>query len=79
MPVTDLRLLLFADIFIRFAAAAGVAYLATNVAPAWSARALYLGIALLLVTDAFQFYRVFVVGNVYSPTTFLLLRAEGFY
>jgi 4-amino-4-deoxy-L-arabinose transferase-like glycosyltransferase len=79
MPVVNVRLLLFADMFVRFAAAAGITYLATKVVSAWSARVLYLGIALLVMTDAFQFYQVFVVGNVYSPTTFLMLRAEGFY
>jgi len=40
---------------------------------------LYIGIALLVLTDAFQFYQIFMVGNVYSPTTFLLLRAENLY
>ncbi|HET9418134.1 MAG TPA: glycosyltransferase family 39 protein [Chthoniobacterales bacterium] len=79
MPIVNVRLLLFADMFLRFAAAAGITYLATKIASAWSARVLYLGIAFVVMTDAFQFYRVFVAGNVYSPTTFLLLRAEGFY
>jgi hypothetical protein len=40
---------------------------------------LYGGIALLVLTDIFQFYQLFMLGNIYSPTTFLLLRAEGFY
>jgi 4-amino-4-deoxy-L-arabinose transferase-like glycosyltransferase len=79
MPIVNVRLVLFADVFLRFAAAAGIVYLAAKFGERWARRALSLGIAVLVLTDAFQFYQVFVVGNVYSPTTFLLLRAEGFY
>jgi 4-amino-4-deoxy-L-arabinose transferase-like glycosyltransferase len=79
MPVLNVRLLLFADMFIRFAAVAGIIYVAARFGAAWSARVVYLGIGLLVLTDAFQFYQLFIAGNVYSPTTFLLLRAEGFY
>ena len=79
MPVINVRLVLFADVFLRAAAALGVAYLAGKFAGQWSRRVLYGGIALLVLTDIFQFYQLFVLGNIYSPTTFLLLRAEGFY
>ena len=79
MPVINVRLVLFADVFLRAAAAFGVAYLAGKFAGQWSRRVLYGGIALLVLTDIFQFYQLFMLGNIYSPTTFLLLRAEGFY
>ena len=79
MPVINARLVLFADVFLRAAAAFGIAYLAGKFTGQWSRCVLYGGIALLVLTDIFQFYQLFVLGNIYSPTTFLLLRAEGFY
>jgi len=79
MPVRNVRLVLFADVFLRAAAAFGIAYLAGKFPGQWSRWACCGGIALLVMTDIFQFYQLFVLGNVYSPTTFLLLRAEGFY
>lgn len=79
MPVVNVRLLLFADAFVRFAAAAGITYVAAKSGQRWSARILYATIGVVALSDAFQFYQVFVAGNVYSPTTYLLLRAEGFY
>ena len=79
MPVINVRLVLFADMFLRFAAALGIVYLAGRFNGGWSRRVLYGGLALLVVTDIFQFYQLFVLGDIYNPTTFLLLRAEGFY
>jgi 4-amino-4-deoxy-L-arabinose transferase-like glycosyltransferase len=79
MPVVNVRLLVFADMFLRFAAATGIIYLAGKFAPRWSRRILYGSLALIVVGDVFQFYRLFVFGNVYNPTTFHLLKAEGFY
>jgi len=79
MPVVNVRLVLFGDVFLRLGAAAGIAYLAARFSQNASRYALYIGIALLVLTDAFQFYQIFMVGNVYSPTTFLLLRAENLY
>jgi hypothetical protein len=52
--------------------------LAGKLASQWSRR-VGGGIAIIVMTDIFQFYQRFVLGNIYSPTTFLLLRAEGFY
>ena len=79
MPIVNVRLVFFADMFLRFAAAIGVIYLAAKFGERWSRRLLYFGMALLVLADLFQFYQIFIAGNVYSPTTFLLLRAEGFY
>ncbi|HEV2046506.1 MAG TPA: glycosyltransferase family 39 protein [Chthoniobacterales bacterium] len=79
MPIVNVRLVLFIDMFLRLGAAAAIAYFAAQSGEKWSQRVFYLAIALLVVTDAWQFYQIFVIGNVYSPTTFLLLRAEGFY
>jgi len=79
MPIVNVRLVLFADMFLRFAAAAGIIYLAAKFGDKWSRWALSFGLALFVLLDFFQFYQIFVAGNVYSPTTFLLLRAEGFY
>ena len=79
MPIVNVRLVLFIDMFLRLGAAAAIAYFATQSGEKWSRRVFYLAIGLLVLTDAWQFYQIFVVGNVYSPTTFLLLRAEGFY
>ncbi len=79
MPIVNVRLVLFIDMFIRLAAAFAIVDLAGRCGSNWSRRILCLAIAIVALTDAFQFYQVFVRGNVYSPTTFLLLRAEGFY
>lgn len=79
MPVVNVRLVLFIDMFLRLGAAAAIVHFATQSGEKWSQRVFYLAIALLVITDAWQFYQIFIIGNVYSPTTFLLLRAEGFY
>lgn len=79
MPIVNVRLVLFLDLFIRFGAALAVVYIAAQFGEKWSRRVLYLAIGIVVLADAAQFYEVFVLGNVYSPTTFLLLRAEGFY
>jgi len=79
MPIANVRLVLFIDMFLRLGAAVAIAHFATQSGEKWSQRVLCLAIGILVLTDAWQFYQVFVIGNVYSPTTFLLLRAEGFY
>jgi len=79
MPIANVRLVLFMDMFLRLGAAVAIAHFATQSGEKWSRRVFYLTVGLLVMTDAWQFYQIFVIGNVYSPTTFLLLRAEGFY
>lgn len=79
MPIVNVRLVLFIDMFLRLGAVAAIAHFATQSGEKWSRRVFYLAIVLLVVADAWQFYAIFVMGNVYSPITFLLLRAEGFY
>ena len=79
MPIVNVRLVLFGDMFLRLGAATTIAHFAAHSGEKWSRRVFYLAIALLVVTDAWQFYQIFIIGNVYSPTTFLLLRAEGFF
>lgn len=79
MPIVNVRLVLFIDMFLRLGAAVAIAHFAAQSGEKWSRRVFYLAIALLVVTDVWQFYQIFVIGNVYSPTTFLLLRAERFY
>ena len=79
MPIANVRLVLFIDMFLRLGAAVAIVHFATQFSEKWSQRIFYLALGLLILTDAWQFYQVFVIGNVYSPTTFLLLRAEGFY
>src|SRR3984893_11468221 len=77
MPIVNVRLFLFVDRFLRLGPAVAIAHFAAQSGEKWSRRIFYLSIGLLVLTDAWQFYQIFVVGNVYSPTTFLLLRAEG--
>jgi len=79
MPIINVRLVLFLDLFFRLGAALAIIYFATQFGMLWSRRVLAFAIALVLLADVAQFYEVFVLGEVYSPTTFLLLRAEGFY
>jgi 4-amino-4-deoxy-L-arabinose transferase-like glycosyltransferase len=79
MPIINVRLVLFADMFLRLGAILGASYLASLFATKWTRIILVAVIVLLVVHDSFQFYRIFVAGNLYSPTTFLLLRSEGFY
>jgi hypothetical protein len=79
LPVINVRLVLFADVFLRLGAVLGVTDIGSLVASKWTRIATSVLIALLVVGDSFQFYRIFIQGNLYSPTTFLLLRALGFY
>jgi 4-amino-4-deoxy-L-arabinose transferase-like glycosyltransferase len=79
MPIVNVRLALFVDMFLRLGAALAISYLAEQFGTKWSRRVLYLALGTVILFDAAQFYEVFVLGNVYSPTTFLILRAEGFY
>jgi 4-amino-4-deoxy-L-arabinose transferase-like glycosyltransferase len=79
MPVVNVRLVLFIDMFLRLGAAIAVVDLAARFSQRWSRGALYVGIAIVVLTDASQFYQIFVRANVYSPATFALLDAEGFY
>lgn len=79
MPILNVRLVLFLDMFLRLAAAMTIVWFAGQFGEKWTRRVLFLALAFLIATDAWQFYQIFVAGNVYSPTTFLLLRAEGFF
>ena len=79
MPIINVRLVLFADMFLRLGAVLGTTYLASLFTEKWARAILIALIAVLVINDSVQFYRIFVAGNVYSPTTFLLLRSEGFY
>ena len=79
MPILNVRLVLFLDTFLRLGAAVAISYLVAQFGEKWTRRVFYLAIAFLIAADAWQFYQIFVVGNVYSPTTFLLLRSEGFF
>jgi 4-amino-4-deoxy-L-arabinose transferase-like glycosyltransferase len=79
LPILNVRLVLFLDSFLRLGSAIGVAYVAGRFDLKWARRITLLALGLILISDSFQFYQIFVSGNVYSPTTFLILRAEGFY
>ena len=79
LPIINVRLVLFVDVFLRLGAALAILYFASqlrkNIAT-WILPAL---IAFFVFVDATQYYKIFVTGNTYSPITFLILRAEGFY
>ena len=79
LPIINIRLVLFLDTFLRLAASLAVAAMVVKLSLKWSRIALVSVVAVLLLGDAVQFYDVFVRGNVYNPTTFLLLSAEGFF
>jgi 4-amino-4-deoxy-L-arabinose transferase-like glycosyltransferase len=79
MPVVNVRIVLFADMFLRLGAAVAIGYLASRFAGNWSLRLLYLVTAIVALFDVAQFYQIFVRGSVYNPTTVTLLRADGFW
>jgi 4-amino-4-deoxy-L-arabinose transferase-like glycosyltransferase len=79
LPIINVRLVLFVDMFLRLGAALAVLYIASQFGKNLTVWILPALIALFVLIDASQFYKIFVAGNTYSPTTFLLLRAEGFY
>ena len=79
LPILNVRLILFLDTFLRAGSAIGIGYIAAQFAGKWVQALAILALAVVVIGDSFQFYQIFVSGNVYSPTTFLLLRAEGFY
>jgi 4-amino-4-deoxy-L-arabinose transferase-like glycosyltransferase len=79
LPVINVRLVLFLDVFLRLGATLAIAYLVAQFRGKSSISILCLTLGVLVAADAAQFYQIFMVGNLYTPTTFLLLRAEGFY
>jgi len=79
LPILNVRLVLFLDTFLRLGCAIGIVYFAGLFGPKLSRSILSVAVCVILISDSFQFYQIFVRNNVYSPTTFLLLRAEGFY
>ena len=79
MPIVNVRLVLFLDLFLRLGAAIAIAYLASQFGKRFAVWILPAALGILVIADAAQFYTVFVTGNTYSPTTFLLLRAERFF
>ena len=79
MPVVNVRIVLFIDVFLRLGAAIAIGYLASRVADNWSLRLLYVVTTIIVLFDGVQFYEIFLRGDVYNPTTVTLLRAEGFW
>lgn len=79
MPILNVRLILFLDLFLRLGVAMAICYFVAQFGEKWSRTVFATAVAVVLLSDVAQFYEVFVLGNVYSPTTFLILRAEGFY
>jgi len=77
LPVINIRLLLFADFFLRVAAAAPVYRLSRQ----YPRLAVLAGVVFcgLLASDWRVYQHVFIEGRLYSPTHFLLFRAMGFY
>ncbi|MDQ2867699.1 MAG: glycosyltransferase family 39 protein [Verrucomicrobiota bacterium] len=79
LPVINVRLVLFADVFVRIGTALAIVYVAGRCRAQWTRAVLIALIALVMIGDSLQCYRLFWQGEIYSPTTFLLLRTEGFY
>jgi len=79
LPIINIRLVLFVEMFLRLGAVLGIVHIASLLPTKWMRTAILGLISLLILSDSFQFYQIFIKGNVYSPTTFLLLRAEDFY
>jgi Dolichyl-phosphate-mannose-protein mannosyltransferase len=79
LPIINVRLVLFADVFLRLGAVLGISYVASLFGTKRMQLAIFGLLGVFIISDAFQFYQIFVKANLYSPTTFLLLRAEGFY
>ena len=79
LPIVNVRLVLFLDVFLRLGATLAIAYLVPQFRGKSSISILCLTLGVLVAADGAQFYQIFMAGNLYSPTTFLLLRAEGFY
>jgi hypothetical protein len=79
LPIINVRLVLFVDVFLRLGCALAILYFASRLRKNLARWILPAIVALFVLIDATQFYKIFVAGNTYSPTTFLLLRALGFY
>lgn len=77
LPVINVRLVLFADFFLRFAAAASIVMLARQ-HPRWMLLSVPV-VCVLLTGDWIAYQHIFIAGKLYSPTHFLLFRATGFY
>lgn len=79
LPVLNVRLVLFLDTFLRLTASLALITIVSSMRQRL-ARVGVIGLAaILVISDAVQFYQVFIRANTYNPTTFLLLRAEGFF
>jgi hypothetical protein len=77
LPVINIRLLLFADVFLRVAAATSVCKLYKLCPlPVVLCGLVFCG---LLVNDWCMYQHIFIEGRLYSPTHFLLFNSMGFY
>lgn len=82
LPILNIRLVLYLDVFVRILALATLVDLsATLSAGAPSRKAAVL--AVLLITtclfDAYQYWNIFVWQELYDPVTFQLIKTNGFF
>jgi hypothetical protein len=82
LPVRAVRVVLYLDLFLRVLAMLAACWLGRELAarfklqPALAVAAVF---AVLIGTDLWQFHQLFNVANVYDPTTFELIRGNGFW
>jgi VanZ family protein len=63
LPIINVRLVLFLDVFLRLGATLAIAYLAAQFRGKWSISILYLTLGVLVAADAAQFYQIFVAAS----------------
>jgi len=82
LPVRAVRVVLYLDVFLRALALLAILWMARETARRTGILSSVVVGVLLLVTlgsDVWQFYTVFDVAKVYDPTTFELIRGNGFW
>lgn len=82
LPVQAVRVVFYADLFLRVMALFGVCWLSRELATRfrWNATLIFaLLFSLMVISDLWQFYVIFQRGHVYDPTTAALIHANGFW
>ncbi|MGC3992505.1 MAG: hypothetical protein QM796_22950 [Chthoniobacteraceae bacterium] len=82
LPVRAVRVVLYLDVFLRALALLAILWMGRETARRTGIISSAVVGVLLVITlgsDVWQFYTLFDVANVYDPTTFELIRGNGFW
>ncbi|MDD5431710.1 MAG: glycosyltransferase family 39 protein [Candidatus Omnitrophica bacterium] len=78
LPIMNLRLVLFLDLFLRAFVILGVVFIARKIKiRRFSYTVIILLLLFLISADISQYFRLFIKSNIYDPVTIELMRGNG--